>query len=1187
MGAAGARGGGDGAVRSPVPTTEGATISDDTDRPERGEDHAPSGEDEPSASWSAVTDVVDLDAGPPPAALVGVGAPPVVAIVLTADPGDWFTETLESLAEQDYGSLSVLIIDNAGEQDPTPRVAEVLPGAFVKRLEVDRGLAAAANEVLAMVEGAAFHLFLHDDVRLAADTVTTLVAEAFRANAGIVGPKLVDWDDPRRLRSVGLSVDPYGFSSELSDPDEIDQSQHDIAREVFAVSDACLLVRADLFTTLGGFSEDIPYFGGDIDLCWRAHVAAATVQFCPRTSVGHRGRFDRRRRTENRHRLELRHQGRTMARNYGLRRLVWVLPVVALLSLVDLVGSAVLGRFARAGDILAAWTWNLVNVPSLVGSRARVRSVRAVRDVEYLPLMRQGSSRLAELVRAQEGDNRLQAAALAGRGYVQRIATESNPLGVALGIVAAALVLIGARGLLTGPLPVLREFVGVPASGGELVAQWWSGWREAGLGEAAVAPPVVPGLGVLATVLFGAIGLARRILLVAPIFVGALGAWKLLAVSRSTAARAAMLAAYALNPVTVNAVSEGRLQALVFLAGAPWLLRRVARNAGSAPFATEGASHRWREVAGTSIALALVASVTPLGAAILVVSLVVLTIGPALTGSRSAARRQVTNTLGAGLLAAVAISPWLVAAVRSGDAATLTGLWSGRGATPSAAELITGSTGPVVVGLFGWGLLVAGGYALLAGRSWRFAWALSGWVLAVLSWGAAVLAARADLLAGAGAELLLAPAVLGTALAVAMGALAFEHDVVGADFGAAQVLSGIAALALVVGLLPVAVAAADGRWYLPEGDFGRVLEPIDDADELRTAWIGDPDVLAMSGWELDDVPGVAVGVSEGADPTITQRYRLDGGPGVEVLGDAVSAALRGETSRLGRVLATMGIAYLVVVDRPAPSPFAEEEVPLPAGAVAALRQQLDLSEVPLNPAMVVFRVDDPWPLRSDVTDAGLGDEADGLSGLVATAREAPPAVLGQGLGTRFSGQLDPDRRIAQASTASPQWRLEVDGAEAERSGLAGWQQQFLTPAGGTAELSWTPDVTTRGLQVLQVLVLLALLGAVIRRRPMVAPPQPGRRRRIDRPVMVFSADGDMLDPAEDVAVVAGDAVGDADEPERDHDGDHPAAGRSGSPAGDVDADVDVGPDAQPGGPADGGTEAGGEPGELPDDEVHP
>ena len=67
----------------------------------------------------------------------------------------------------------------------------------------------------------------------------------------------------------------------------------------------------------------------------------------------------------------------------------------------------------------------------------------------------------------------------------------------------------------------------------------------------------------------------------------------------------------------------------------------------------------------------------------------------------------------------------------------------------------------------------------------------------------------------------------------------------------------------------------------------------------------------------------------------------------------------------------MGVQNVVVVDRPAPQPFAAREVPVPEGALAALREQLDLTEVELDPGLVLFEVDGPWPLRSDISDLEL------------------------------------------------------------------------------------------------------------------------------------------------------------------------------------------------------------------------
>src|SRR4051794_41023918 len=113
-------------------------------------------------------------------------APPVVAVVVPCDPGFLLGETLSSLRAHDYPDLSVLVIDAASAEDPTPRVAAVLPRAYVYRLGKRVGYATAANEALSIVEGASHYLLCHDDVALAPDVTRVLLEEAFRSNAGVV-----------------------------------------------------------------------------------------------------------------------------------------------------------------------------------------------------------------------------------------------------------------------------------------------------------------------------------------------------------------------------------------------------------------------------------------------------------------------------------------------------------------------------------------------------------------------------------------------------------------------------------------------------------------------------------------------------------------------------------------------------------------------------------------------------------------------------------------------------------------------------------------------------------------------------------------------------------------------------------------------------------------------------------------
>ena len=102
--------------------------------------------------------VAPTESGPDP----DPAAPPVVVVMVTHNPGSWLEEALGALAAQDYGALSVLVVDAASRTDPEPRVAEVLPSAYVRRLDGNPGFGAAANEVLQVVEGAAFYLFCHE-----------------------------------------------------------------------------------------------------------------------------------------------------------------------------------------------------------------------------------------------------------------------------------------------------------------------------------------------------------------------------------------------------------------------------------------------------------------------------------------------------------------------------------------------------------------------------------------------------------------------------------------------------------------------------------------------------------------------------------------------------------------------------------------------------------------------------------------------------------------------------------------------------------------------------------------------------------------------------------------------------------------------------------------------------------------
>jgi GT2 family glycosyltransferase len=527
-------------------------------------------------------------------------APPVVAVVVTHDPGPWLEDCLAALGEQDYPNLSVLVVDAASTEDPTPRVAAVLPSAYVRRLEDNPGFGPAANQVLQVVEGASHFLFCHDDVAPAPDALRGMVEEAFRSNAGIVAPKLVDWNEPERLLQVGMGADKAGAPAALNERGELDQEQHDAVRDVFVAPGGCTLVRADLFATLGGFDPAISFYGEDLDLSWRAQVAGARVVVAPGARVRHAEAMSSGRRAGAGHEaggepadaaelrafvrpLQLRHRLRSVLKNYSLFHLLRVVPQVALLAVGEVLYGFVLGRRRTSIDIVRAWRWNLQHLGDLRAQRRALHKVRGLHDSEVRRLQSRGSARVASFVRGQLGvEERARLAAVAGRDMGLSLRALRLPAGVVA--LVSLVLLFGSRAVLAGPLGRVGELTPFPDHVLDVVRPFLSGWRTTGLGSETPAPTAFGLLGAGGVVLLGGMGLLQKLLVLGMLPLGAAGVYRFARPLGSVRVRLAAMVVYLAIPLPYNALARGRWSGLLLYGVGPWLLTKLAVATGLEPF---------------------------------------------------------------------------------------------------------------------------------------------------------------------------------------------------------------------------------------------------------------------------------------------------------------------------------------------------------------------------------------------------------------------------------------------------------------------------------------------------------------------------------------------------------------------------------------------------------------------------
>ena len=405
--------------------------------------------------------------------------PSVLAVVVAFEPGEWFEETLESLATQDYPRLEVLVIDAAGDPELGARVHASLPDAAVLDAGDTDGFSAAADAVLDTDVDPAFLLFCHDDVALATDAVRLMVVESLRSNCGITGPKLVDWDRPDRLQHVAYTVDRFAVAADVVEPAELDQEQYDAVGDVFAVPSACLMIRTGLFRTLEGFDPGITHRGEDVDLCWRAQLAGARVMVVPDARVRHRERLEERTGVDDVRRTRARHQLRTVAVTSSRPSLLITLPLAALLTLGEAGIALFTARLGQVRDVLAAWSWNLRRLGEIRRRRARLRPLVRARYADIRAAQETGSVRINAFVRGQIGRG---AFGGSGRDFGAVIRTGTARIAaVAWGLVVL-FVLFGSRSLLTDGVPAVGDFVPFADESGDLWSAWWSGWSDRDLG---------------------------------------------------------------------------------------------------------------------------------------------------------------------------------------------------------------------------------------------------------------------------------------------------------------------------------------------------------------------------------------------------------------------------------------------------------------------------------------------------------------------------------------------------------------------------------------------------------------------------------------------------------------------------------------------------------------------------------
>jgi len=205
-------------------------------------------------------------------------------------------ESLQSV--RDEALFEVIVVDNASTDGSPDMVDREFP--WVRLLRQSRNLGFSAGHNLAMRHRQGKHVFLlNSDTIVHSGAIRTLLNQvALRADAGILGPKILNPDGTlqlscRRFPSPIAALFRNTILGRLFPRNRyareylMQDYDHAAPQAVDWLSGAALLATEPFIETVGGLDEAYFMYCEEMDWCWRAHAAGFSVWYIPQATVTH------------------------------------------------------------------------------------------------------------------------------------------------------------------------------------------------------------------------------------------------------------------------------------------------------------------------------------------------------------------------------------------------------------------------------------------------------------------------------------------------------------------------------------------------------------------------------------------------------------------------------------------------------------------------------------------------------------------------------------------------------------------------------------------------------------------------------------------------------------------------------------------------------------------------------------
>lgn len=322
----------------------------------------------------------------------------LVSVIVTNYNGqEYLKACLESLFDQSYPSIEIILSDDASSDNSVAFVKEHFPKVKIVVNPRNSGSGVTSNNG-ASIAGGEYLFFFNNDTVAFRDLIVNLVhAIEKNSSAAVAYPTQLpynarydeEWQKAREKGFGAYGVDIYGNPCPARKPEKA------------FYPDAAIFITREAFEKVGKFDPDFFLYGEDVDLCWRVHLMGYGTVFADEARFRHDSECSQIQNnrvvsTFRRRALVERQVICMMLKYYRFKTLMFLLPRFFFLWALEALFFTFLQRNFRmlANVYMPALCWNIKKFPVTLRKRRQIQSIRTVEDSAIMSRMYHGYAKL-------------------------------------------------------------------------------------------------------------------------------------------------------------------------------------------------------------------------------------------------------------------------------------------------------------------------------------------------------------------------------------------------------------------------------------------------------------------------------------------------------------------------------------------------------------------------------------------------------------------------------------------------------------------------------------------------------------------------------------------------------------------------------------------------------------------------